>query len=94
MRGHIQQRGEDRWRIKAYVGRDTTGTKRYVQRTVAGSHRVAERELSRLLVEVDEGRFVASAAMTQHDLLDRWLAVKLSSATAVTPLPALSLRPT
>jgi len=76
MRGHLQQRGKDRWRIKAYVGRDATGTKRYVQRTVAGSHRDAGRELSRLLVEVDEGRFVASAAMTLHDLLDRWLAVK------------------
>ena len=76
MRGHIQQRGKDKWRIKAYVGRDASGKKRYVQRTVTGTHREAERELSRLLVEVDEGRFVASPAMTLNDLLDRWLDVK------------------
>jgi hypothetical protein len=58
MRGHIQNRGPKSWRIKAYVGRDSTGKKRYVQRTVTGTRRYAERELSRLLVEADEGRFV------------------------------------
>jgi len=76
MRGHIQQRGTNSWRIKGYVGRDATGTKRYVYRTVLGTRRDAERELSRLLVEVDEGRFVASPAMTLSELLDRWLQVK------------------
>ena len=76
MRGTIQKRGTESWRVKAYVGRDSTGTKRYVSRTVRGTRRDAERELSRLLVEVDEGRFVASPAMTLDDLLDRWLEVK------------------
>lgn len=76
MRGTIQKRGNESWRVKAYVGRDSTGTKRYVSRTVRGTRRDAERELSRLLVDVDEGRFVASPAMTLNDLLDRWLEVK------------------
>ena len=55
MRGHIQQRGEKSWRIKAYAGRDSSGRKRYVQRTIAGTRRDADRALTRLLVEVDEG---------------------------------------
>ncbi len=76
MRGTIQKRGNESWRVKAYVGRDSTGTKRYASRTVRGTRRDAERELSRLLVEVDEERFVASPAMTLDDLLDRWLEVK------------------
>jgi integrase len=84
MRGHIQQRGPRSWRIKAFVGRDSTGTKRYVQRTVTGTRRDADRELSRLLVEVDQGRFVASAAMTLDELLDRWLLVKRQSVEAST----------
>jgi integrase len=84
MRGHIQQRGPRSWRIKAFVGRDSTGTKRYVQRTVTGTRRDADRELSRLLVEVDQGRFVASAAMTLDELLDRWLVVKRHSVEAST----------
>ncbi len=56
MRGTIQQRGKESWRIRAYVGRDRTGTKRYVSQTIHGTRRDADRELSRLLVEVDEGR--------------------------------------
>jgi integrase len=79
MRGHIQNRGPKGWRIKAYVGRDSTGKKRYVQRTVTGTRRDADRELSRLLVEADEGRFVATAAMTLDVVLDRWLDVKRQS---------------
>lgn len=76
MRGTIQKRGTKSWRVKAYLGRDDTGRKRYVQRTVHGTRRDAERDLTRLLVEVDEGRFVASPTMTVDQLLDRWLAVK------------------
>jgi integrase len=76
MGGLIQKRGAESWRIRAYVGRDADGTKRYVTRTVRGTRRDAERDLSRLLVEVDEGRHAASAPMTFGELLDRWLAVK------------------
>jgi integrase len=76
MRGLIQKRGSESWRIRAYVGRDANGTKRYVSTTVRGTRKDAERDLSRLLVEVDEGRHAASAPMTFGELLDRWLAVK------------------
>lgn len=76
MRGHIQQRGKQSWRIKAYVGRDEAGVRRYVERTVRGSRREAEREMSRLLVEVDEGRHAAAAPITVGKLLDRWLELK------------------
>jgi hypothetical protein len=37
MRGHLQRRGSDAWRLKVYVGRDANGTKRYVERTVSGT---------------------------------------------------------
>ena len=76
MRGHIQQRGPKSWRIKAYLGRDAEGRKRYTQRTITGTRAEAERGLSRLLVEVDEGRHAAAAPLTFGELLDRWLAVK------------------
>jgi integrase len=79
MRGHLQHRGGESWRIKVYVGRSGDGRKRYVERTVRGTKREAERELSRLVVEVDEGRHAAAAPMTYGDLLDRWLTVKAQS---------------
>ena len=76
MRGHIQQRGKNSWRISVYLGRDANGSKRYLRRTVQGTKREAEREVSRVVVEVDEGRHVATEALTVHQLLDRWLEVK------------------
>lgn len=62
MRGHLQQRDHEAWRVKIYVGRSAEGTKRYVERTVRGTKREAERELARLVVEVDEGRRAARPA--------------------------------
>ena len=59
MRGHLQQRGDDAWRLKVYVGRSADGKRRYLERTVHGNRREAERELALLVVEVDEGRHVA-----------------------------------
>lgn len=79
MRGHIQQRGEKSFRIRAYAGRDRSGRKRYVQRTIVGTRRDAEKALTRLLGEVDEGRIVASASMTMNEIIDKWLAVKRQS---------------
>ncbi len=82
MRGHLQARGRDSFRLKVYVGRSADGTKRYVERTVHGTRREAERELARLVVEVDEGRHAAAAPLTFGELLDRWLEMK---AQAVEP---------
>ncbi len=79
MRGHLQHRGGDAWRIKVYLGRSADGRKRYQERTVRGSRRDAERDLARLVVEVDEGRHAAAAPMTFGELLDRWLEVKRAS---------------
>ena len=39
MRGHVQQRGKNSWRIKVFVGRDAAGVRRYVERTVRGTRR-------------------------------------------------------
>jgi hypothetical protein len=76
MRGHLQRRGSDAWRLKVYVGRSAEGRKRYVERTIRGTKSEAERELARLIVEADEGRHVAASPMSFGALLDEWLTVK------------------
>ncbi|WCO67025.1 hypothetical protein PO878_21265 [Iamia majanohamensis] len=53
-----------------------------MERTIHGRRPDAERELARLVVEVDQGRHAAAAPMTFGELLDRWLKVK---ALAVEP---------
>lgn len=39
MRGHLQYRGDDAWRIKVYLGRSADGRWRNLERTVRGTHR-------------------------------------------------------
>jgi integrase len=84
MRGHLQPRGKNRFRAKVYLGRSPDGKRRYLERTVTGTRAEAERELNRMLVEVDEGRHVASAPMTLGDVVDRWLQIKASTVEANT----------
>ena len=76
MRGHLQERGNDAWRLKVYLGRSADGRKRYIEKGFNGGRREAERELARMVVDGDDGRYVAAASMTFGELLDRWLAVK------------------
>jgi len=66
------------------LGRDGNDQRRYLERAVSGTRRDAERELARLVVEVDDGRHVASAPMTFGELLDRWLALKATTVEATT----------
>lgn len=84
MRGHVQQRGPRSWRLKVFLGRDTTDRRRYLERTVSGTKRNAERELARLVVEVDDGRHVPSAPVAFGELLDRWLELKATTVEATT----------
>jgi hypothetical protein len=70
VRGHLEERGENVWRAKVYLGRDAvTAQKRYLTRTVRGPKRQAEDALNRLLLEsgdtsqaVDDGTFGDLAA--------------------------------
>ncbi len=73
MRGFIRQRGQA-WELRVYLGQDAiSGKKRYATRTVRGSRREAERVLSRMVAEADQGAFARTSA-TVGDLLERWFA--------------------
>jgi hypothetical protein len=71
VRGHLQQRSRNTWRLKVYVGRSADGRKRYIERTVRGTKREAERELAHLVVEVDESRHVACTASAASTTISR-----------------------
>ncbi|MGH9148790.1 MAG: hypothetical protein ACRD0F_00405 [Acidimicrobiales bacterium] len=84
MRGYRQQRSHDTWRLKVFLGRDAVGKRRYLERTVHGTRREVERELARLVVEVDDGHHVASGPMAVGELLDHWLTLKTTTVQAST----------
>ena len=70
MRGHLEQRGEDSWRLKVYVGLDG-GRRRYLTKTIRGTKRAAEKQLNLMLVEAASSQH-PTADPTFADLAAQW----------------------
>ena len=72
--GQIIARGDRRWLIRVYLGRDHETKKRnYHNRTIYGSIREAQTYLTRKLRERDLGRNLEGAKITLNEYLDRGL---------------------
>ena len=72
--GQIIARGDRRWLIRVYLGRDHETKKRnYHNRTIHGSMREAQAYLTKKLRERDLGRDLEGAKITLNEYLDRWL---------------------
>ena len=72
--GQIIARGDRRWLIRVYLGRDRETNKRnYHNRTIHGSMREAQAYLTRKLRERDLGRDLEGAKITLNEYLNRWL---------------------
>jgi len=74
MAGNITKRGEDRWQIKVFLGRDPeTGKQLVHNKTIHGTKRDAQAYMNRVLHERDRGIWVEPSNQTVGDYLDRWL---------------------
>ena len=72
--GQIIARGDRRWLIRVYLGRDHETNKRnYHNRTIHGPMREAQAYLTRKLRERDLGRDLEGSKITLNEYLDRWL---------------------
>jgi len=71
--GQIIARGDRRWPIRVYLGRDhETKKRKYHNRTIHGPMREAQAYLTRKLRERDLGRDLEGAKITLSEYLDRW----------------------
>lgn len=74
MRGHITKRGKDSYSIKVSTGKDIkTGKYKYQWVTVKGTKKDAEKRLSEMLNQLDNGTFMKPGKMTVEEYLDQWL---------------------
>jgi len=72
--GQIIARGDRRWLIRVYLGRNHETKKRnYHNRTIRGPMREAQAYLTRKLRERDLGRDLEGAKITLNEYLDRWI---------------------
>lgn len=73
MRGHIEKRGKDSYSIKVSVGKDATGKYKFQWVTVRGTKKDAEKKLSELLNQLDNGIFIRPGKTTLAEYLEKWL---------------------
>ena len=74
MRGHIVKRGKDSYSIKISVGKDAiTGKYKCQWVTVRGTKKEAEKRLSEMLNQLDNGTFMKPGKTTLTEYLEKWL---------------------
>jgi Phage integrase, N-terminal SAM-like domain len=74
--GQIIARGDRKWFIRVYLGRDhETNKRKYHNRTIRGPMREAQAYLTRKLRERDLGRDLEGAKITLNEYLDRWIQI-------------------
>jgi integrase len=86
MTGSLKKRSDNSWTIVLYLGRDSaTGKKKQSWRTVHGSKKDAQRELNRLLHELNTGAYIEPSRLTVAEYLDKWLSEYAKTNVAVDP---------
>lgn len=66
MAGHMQQRGDNSWRLHTFIGLDSGGRRRYASNTVHGTKRQAEVALAASAIKIEGDRYPAAVeAMTE-----------------------------
>lgn len=73
MTGHITERRPGVWRLVVSDGFSDDGKRRQITRTVNGSKRDAQRELTKMLRERDQGTLGDGRQPLERYLLDEWL---------------------
>jgi hypothetical protein len=88
--GQIIARGDRRWLIRVYLGRDhETNKRKYHNRTIHGPMREAQTYLTKRLRERDLGRDLEGAKITLNEYFDRWLATAVKPRGKREDLPGL-----
>lgn len=74
MRGHLEKRYNGSWTIIIEMGNDPkTGKRRRIGRNFKGNKREAEKEMVRLMHELETGAFVEPARLTVENWMRQWL---------------------
>jgi integrase len=73
MKGCIYPRGERKWALVIDLPRGTDGKRKQKWHTITGTKKDAERELTRLLHELNTGGYVEPSKLTVGKHLEQWL---------------------
>lgn len=72
--GQVIPRGDNRWLVRIFLGRDDNGKRQYLNKTIRGVKKDAEKYLTAKLRDKDLGINIQPAAESLGLYLDTWLA--------------------
>lgn len=81
-RGQIIPKGDRKWLVRVYIGRDGGGKRKYHSEVVNGTFKQAESKKNSLLSGLDTQTFVQPSKQTVKDYVQAWLTGKLNIASA------------
>jgi integrase len=73
MTGQIIQKGDKKWLVRAFVGRNAEGKRMYVSELVRGGKKDADKKLTELLKSKNDGKLRVRPKSTVDQYLDLWL---------------------
>ncbi len=76
-RGQLIPRGEMKWLVRVYLGRDQEGQRQYSAKTVEGNANEARRELTKMLRDADTKVLVRRSTETFSEYLEDWYKTKI-----------------
>src|ERR1043166_7571628 len=89
MAGQIIKRGDKRWLVRIFQGRDENGKRKYVNKTIRGTKKNAETYLTSKLRDKDLGINIEPAAESLNKYFDKYFDKWLDTAAK----PRLRTRP-
>lgn len=79
-RGQIIEKGDSKFLVRVFVGRDARGKRKYLGETVEGTRSDAEKALTKLQSKQDDGSVVSKTKLTLGAHLDAWLSSRVDLA--------------
>ena len=70
-------RGDRKWLLRVFLGRDAEGRNKYASKTVAGTTAQAQQELTKLLRESDTRSLMRPAKYTLAEYVEQWYKTKV-----------------
>ena len=76
-RGQLVPRGEKKWLVRVYLGRDVQGKRQYSAKTVEGTANEARQELTKMLRDSDTKMLVRRTKQTFSEYVEDWYKTKI-----------------
>jgi integrase len=76
-RGQMIPRGDNKWLLRVYVGRDGNGKRKYVGETIEGTTHQARQALTKMLRQNDTHTLAAPVKITLAEYVEEWYKSKV-----------------